>query len=384
MAESQRMTAADLVDKLLADEHADVLRDSVAWLVTQLMEAEVGAWTGAELGERGPDRRQAQRNGYRQRRWDTGVGELELAIPKLRTGSYFPSFGAAPASQRGGSEGTRQDGSLSFRDFASAEVSEGGARQPANAPSPVTWLTISHVEGGAGQRRARLADQGSSLCWQPSAVGRLLGRCFEEPQHQRGDELRIIGDRDVAQAGEPAQLRMLDEGEEPRALHADQRVGGSLQEKDRAGDALQPRRDIEHGRLHGFQVARRLGEVQQQLTRIVGGQLPGSAPLHGKEQRPSGSCGSHLSSDGREQRGQGSSSQQCRRLVDALQGCAQPVGGDRDDRMGAAPRGQLKGDPGPEGIPSDVELGHAKPVQLPFDGIGQGRRRRRDLRGEGG
>jgi hypothetical protein len=86
------MTAADLVDKLLADEHADVLRDSVAWLVTQLMEAEVGALTGAELGERAPDRRQAQRNGYRPRRWDTRVGELELAIPKLRTGSYFPSF----------------------------------------------------------------------------------------------------------------------------------------------------------------------------------------------------------------------------------------------------------------------------------------------------
>jgi hypothetical protein len=46
------MTAADLVDKLLADEHADVLRDSVAWLVTQLMEAEVVGLTGAGLGER--------------------------------------------------------------------------------------------------------------------------------------------------------------------------------------------------------------------------------------------------------------------------------------------------------------------------------------------
>ena len=92
MAEGHRMTAADLVDKLMADEHADVLRDSVAWLVTQLMEAEVGALAGAGLGERAPERRQAQRNGYRQRRWDTRVGELELAIPKLRQGSYFPSF----------------------------------------------------------------------------------------------------------------------------------------------------------------------------------------------------------------------------------------------------------------------------------------------------
>jgi putative transposase len=92
MAEGHRMTAADLVDKLLASEHADVLRDSVAWLVAELMEAEVGGLTGAGLGERAPDRRQAQRNGYRPRRWDTRVGELELAIPKLRQGGYFPSF----------------------------------------------------------------------------------------------------------------------------------------------------------------------------------------------------------------------------------------------------------------------------------------------------
>ena len=86
MAEGHRMTAADLVDKLMADEHADVLGDSVAWLVEELMSAEVTVLTGAKLGERAPDRRQTQRNGYRQRRWDTRVGELELAIPKLRTG----------------------------------------------------------------------------------------------------------------------------------------------------------------------------------------------------------------------------------------------------------------------------------------------------------
>jgi hypothetical protein len=61
----------------------------------------------------------------------------------------------------------------------------------------------------------------------------LVGRCLEEPQHERGDKLRIVGDRDVAQTGEPLHLRVPDEGEEPRALQADQRVGGPLQEKDR-------------------------------------------------------------------------------------------------------------------------------------------------------
>jgi putative transposase len=91
MAEGQRMTAAQLADKLLADEHADVLRESVAWMAHQLMEADVSAQIGAELGERTPDR-MTQRNGYRPRAWDTRVGSLELAIPKLRQGSYFPSF----------------------------------------------------------------------------------------------------------------------------------------------------------------------------------------------------------------------------------------------------------------------------------------------------
>ena len=91
MAEGPRMTAAQLADKLLASQHADVLRERVAWMVAELMEAEVTAQAGAELGERIPER-VAQRNGYRARAWDTRVGELELAIPRLRTGSYFPSF----------------------------------------------------------------------------------------------------------------------------------------------------------------------------------------------------------------------------------------------------------------------------------------------------
>jgi putative transposase len=91
MAEGPRMTAAQVADKLLSSEHADVLRQSVAWMVAELMEAEVTDQIGAELGQRTPDR-VAQRNGYRPRAWGTRVGELELRIPRLRTGSYFPSF----------------------------------------------------------------------------------------------------------------------------------------------------------------------------------------------------------------------------------------------------------------------------------------------------
>src|SRR3954469_1458597 len=91
MAEDRRMSAAQVVDKVMGSEHVDVVRESVAWLVGELMEAEVAGQIGAELGEV-PDERVTQRNGYRPRRWDTRVGEIELAIPKLRSGSYFPSF----------------------------------------------------------------------------------------------------------------------------------------------------------------------------------------------------------------------------------------------------------------------------------------------------
>jgi len=91
MAENTRMTAAELVDKLMGEEHRDVVRESVAWLCRELIEAEVSAQIGAEHSEVNPERL-TQRNGYRPRGWDTRAGEIELAIPKLRQGSYFPSF----------------------------------------------------------------------------------------------------------------------------------------------------------------------------------------------------------------------------------------------------------------------------------------------------
>jgi transposase-like protein len=93
MAETKRMTAEQVVRYLLEDESGlDFLRESLAWVVQQLMEAEVSDLVGAERGERAPEERLTHRNGYRSRGWSTRAGELELAIPKLRRGSYFPSF----------------------------------------------------------------------------------------------------------------------------------------------------------------------------------------------------------------------------------------------------------------------------------------------------
>src|SRR5918995_2480288 len=91
MAETKRMTTEEVVGYLLEGEGVDVLRESLSWVVQQLMEAEVSGLVGAERGERTPDRL-THRNGYRTRPWQTRASELELAIPKLRRGSYFPSF----------------------------------------------------------------------------------------------------------------------------------------------------------------------------------------------------------------------------------------------------------------------------------------------------
>jgi putative transposase len=90
MAEKS-MSLDELVRKLMGDEHADVLRETLAWFVGELMEAEVTTQIGAGRHEKSAER-VTHRNGYRERSWQTRAGEIELAIPRLRSGSYFPSF----------------------------------------------------------------------------------------------------------------------------------------------------------------------------------------------------------------------------------------------------------------------------------------------------
>jgi putative transposase len=83
-----RMALLELIEKR-AD--ADLVREMLAFAAERLMDIEVEGRTGVPAGARSPERLN-HRNGYRERAWDTRVGRINLAIPKLRKGSYLPSF----------------------------------------------------------------------------------------------------------------------------------------------------------------------------------------------------------------------------------------------------------------------------------------------------
>ena len=83
-----KLTLRTLLEK---SSDADLLREMIGFSAQRLMELEVDGLTGAEHGERTAERIN-QRNGYRDRPWETRAGTVDLKIPKLRKGSYFPGF----------------------------------------------------------------------------------------------------------------------------------------------------------------------------------------------------------------------------------------------------------------------------------------------------
>jgi putative transposase len=82
------MTLRSMLEK---GTDGDLLREMIGFAAHRLMELEVQGLTGAAPGERSAERL-VQRNGYRDRDWETRAGTVELRIPKLRKGSYFPGF----------------------------------------------------------------------------------------------------------------------------------------------------------------------------------------------------------------------------------------------------------------------------------------------------
>ena len=88
MMTNEMMALQGLLEKT---SDADLVREMLGFAAERLMELDVGSKTGAAWGEKSSDRL-AQRNGYRDRVWETRAGTIELRIPKLRKGSYFPGF----------------------------------------------------------------------------------------------------------------------------------------------------------------------------------------------------------------------------------------------------------------------------------------------------
>jgi len=91
MADGLRIGLVELLRKAQMEQDTDFLREGVRVLSQALMELEVSEQLGAGKHER-TDGRKGYRNGYREREWDTRVGTVELAVPKVRDGSYFPSL----------------------------------------------------------------------------------------------------------------------------------------------------------------------------------------------------------------------------------------------------------------------------------------------------
>jgi putative transposase len=78
-------------EETLASASPDLLREMIRGFAQRMMDAEVEQLCGAGYGEVSPDRVNS-RNGYRRREWDTRAGTIELAVPKLRQGSYYPEW----------------------------------------------------------------------------------------------------------------------------------------------------------------------------------------------------------------------------------------------------------------------------------------------------
>ncbi len=88
MTTKTTIALADLVEK---GADSDLLRDMIQYVAQRLMELDTEGLCAAAYGERSPERANS-RNGYRERLWQTRAGAIDLKIPKLRKGSYFPGF----------------------------------------------------------------------------------------------------------------------------------------------------------------------------------------------------------------------------------------------------------------------------------------------------
>jgi Transposase, Mutator family len=120
------MDVSSWLRKQLEETSPDLLRVMVKDFAEALMSADADAVCGAGYGERSPERVN-RRNGYRERDWDTRVGSIELAVPKLREGSYFPDWLLQPRRRAEQAFVVGDRGCLPGRCFDAAGGEAGGA-----------------------------------------------------------------------------------------------------------------------------------------------------------------------------------------------------------------------------------------------------------------
>ncbi|MGH2618213.1 MAG: IS256 family transposase [Thermomicrobiales bacterium] len=170
MADETRMALAELLRKAEAQPDLDVLREGVRVLAESLMALEVERHVGAGRHERTPERN-GQRNGYRERTWDTRVGTIDLRVPRVRDGSYFPALleprtraeralaAVVQEAYVGGVSTRRVDGlvkSLGLEGISKSQVSrlcadldaevERFRSRPLREPYPYLWLDATFVK----------------------------------------------------------------------------------------------------------------------------------------------------------------------------------------------------------------------------------------------
>src|SRR6187431_1324984 len=147
---------ARMLEEHLAQASPDMLRELLGSFINTLLSAEADAVCGAEYGVASPERTN-RRNGYRHRDFDTRAGTIDVAIPKLREGSYFP------------------DWLLERRKRAeSALISVWSPSPICSVSVPGGWRTWSSswASPGSASRRCQRWPRISTLRWRRSAAGR--------------------------------------------------------------------------------------------------------------------------------------------------------------------------------------------------------------------
>src|SRR3990172_3730343 len=168
------------VRKQVEQADTDLLREMVKLFCERVMGEEVDAICGASYGERS-DERTNRRNGYRTRAWDTRTGTIDLAVPKLREGSYFPDWLLEP--RRRAERAFVQGGCEAYGTGGGARQGEGlggwgrwSARQTSGACRPEESRASCATSGSSGSPRAasRRWPRSSTRPSRPSAPVRSM------------------------------------------------------------------------------------------------------------------------------------------------------------------------------------------------------------------